>query len=124
MLRPWPVPCSRCVLLPSDSCAGLLPLQAHPDKRGNPAHSLFRPCPSAPHATPHRATAPHLNPPAPQVAATYVLVLTPTRELAVQVHSMITKLAQFTDVQAALIVGGLSLQVGGGVEGGVERVGV
>lgn len=45
-----------------------------------------------------------------RVAATYVLVLTPTRELAVQVHSMIQKLAQFTDIQAALVVGGLSLQ--------------
>ena len=45
-----------------------------------------------------------------RVAATYVLVLTPTRELAVQVHSMIQKLAQFTDVQAAIVVGGLSLQ--------------
>ena len=44
------------------------------------------------------------------VAAIYVLVLTPTRELAVQVHSMIQKLAQFTDNQAALVVGGLSLQ--------------
>ena len=47
-----------------------------------------------------------------QVAATYVLILTPTRELAVQIHSMIQKLAQYTDVQAALIVGGLSVQVG------------
>ncbi len=28
-----------------------------------------------------------------------------------QVHSMITKLAQFTDVRTALVVGGLSLQV-------------
>ena len=45
-----------------------------------------------------------------QSAAIYVLILTPTRELAVQIHSMITKLAQFTDVAAALIVGGLSLQ--------------
>jgi ATP-dependent RNA helicase DDX27 len=45
-----------------------------------------------------------------RVAATYVLVLTPTRELAVQVHSMIQKLSQFTDIQAALVVGGLSLQ--------------
>jgi len=44
------------------------------------------------------------------LAATYGLVLTPTRELAVQVHSMIQKLAQFTDIQAALVVGGLSLQ--------------
>ena len=44
------------------------------------------------------------------MAATYVLVLAPTRELAVQVHSMIQRLAQFTDIQAALVVGGLSLQ--------------
>ncbi|CAK0782969.1 hypothetical protein CVIRNUC_006164 [Coccomyxa viridis] len=46
-----------------------------------------------------------------RLAATYALVLTPTRELAVQVHSMVTKLAQFTDIRAALIVGGLSLSV-------------
>ncbi|GLI64314.1 hypothetical protein VaNZ11_007513 [Volvox africanus] len=45
------------------------------------------------------------------LAATYVLVLTPTRELAVQIHSMIEKLAQFTDITVALIVGGLSLSV-------------
>ncbi len=45
------------------------------------------------------------------MAATYVLILTPTRELAVQIHSMIQKLAQYTDVQAALVVGGLSVQV-------------
>ncbi|GIL56983.1 hypothetical protein Vafri_12245 [Volvox africanus] len=45
------------------------------------------------------------------LAATYVLVLTPTRELAVQIHSMIQKLAQFTDITVALIVGGLSLSV-------------
>ncbi len=35
----------------------------------------------------------------------------PVRELAVQVHSMIQKLAQFTDIRAALVVGGLSSQV-------------
>ncbi|CAL8470679.1 g10221 [Coccomyxa elongata] len=46
-----------------------------------------------------------------RIAATYALVLTPTRELAVQVHSMITKLAQFTDIRIALVVGGLSVQV-------------
>ena len=46
-----------------------------------------------------------------RVNATYVLVLVPVRELAVQVHSMIQKLAQFTDVRAALVVGGLSSQV-------------
>ena len=45
-----------------------------------------------------------------QVLATYVLVLTPTRELAVQIHSMIQKLSKFTDVRAALVVGGLSLK--------------
>ncbi|KAF6261994.1 P-loop containing nucleoside triphosphate hydrolase protein [Scenedesmus sp. NREL 46B-D3] len=44
-----------------------------------------------------------------QVAATYVLMLAPTRELAAQIHSMVQRLAQFTDVDAALIVGGLSL---------------
>lgn len=45
-----------------------------------------------------------------RVPAIYVLVLTPTRELAVQVQSMITKLAQFTDIRTALVVGGLSLK--------------
>ncbi|KAI8466360.1 MAG: P-loop containing nucleoside triphosphate hydrolase protein [Monoraphidium minutum] len=44
-----------------------------------------------------------------QSAAVYVLILTPTRELAAQIHSMVSKLAQFTDITAALIVGGLSL---------------
>lgn len=29
-------------------------------------------------------------------SSTYLLVLTPTRELAVQIHSMVSKLAQFT----------------------------
>lgn len=37
-----------------------------------------------------------------------VLILTPTRELAVQVHSMVQKLAQFTDIRCCLVVGGLS----------------
>lgn len=45
-----------------------------------------------------------------RVPATYVLILTPTRELAVQVQSMVQKLCQFTDVRVALVVGGLSLQ--------------
>ncbi|WCJ35081.1 ATP-dependent RNA helicase DRS1 [Euphorbia peplus] len=40
-----------------------------------------------------------------------VLILTPTRELAVQVHSMLEKLAQFTDIRCCLIVGGLSSKV-------------
>ncbi|CAN4094003.1 unnamed protein product [Withania somnifera] len=41
-----------------------------------------------------------------------VLILTPTRELAVQVHSMIGKLAQFVpDIRCCLVVGGLSTKV-------------
>ncbi|XP_068309193.1 DEAD-box ATP-dependent RNA helicase 28-like isoform X2 [Pyrus communis] len=45
-----------------------------------------------------------------RVPAIRVLVLTPARELAVQVHSMIQKLAQFTDIRCCLVVGGLSLK--------------
>lgn len=45
-----------------------------------------------------------------RLPATYVLILEPTRELAAQVHSMVCSLAQFTDIRAALAVGGLSLQ--------------
>ncbi|CAA3031230.1 DEAD-box ATP-dependent RNA helicase 28 [Olea europaea subsp. europaea] len=42
-----------------------------------------------------------------------VLILTPTRELAVQVHSMIMKLAQFmTEIRSCLVVGGLSTKCG------------
>ncbi|KAG9146526.1 hypothetical protein Leryth_022588 [Lithospermum erythrorhizon] len=41
-----------------------------------------------------------------------VLILTPTRELAVQVHSMIEKFAQFMhDIRCCLVVGGLSTKV-------------
>ncbi|GFP95250.1 dead-box ATP-dependent RNA helicase 28 [Phtheirospermum japonicum] len=41
-----------------------------------------------------------------------VLILTPTRELAVQIHSMIGKLAQFmTNLRCCLVVGGLSTKV-------------
>ncbi|CAL5202151.1 unnamed protein product [Lathyrus oleraceus] len=46
-----------------------------------------------------------------RVYAIRVLILTPTRELAAQVHSMIEKLAQFTDIRSCLIVGGLSTKV-------------
>ncbi|KAL6212783.1 hypothetical protein ACLB2K_018000 [Fragaria x ananassa] len=46
-----------------------------------------------------------------RVPAIRVLILTPARELAVQVHSMIEKLAQFTDIRCCLVVGGLSLKV-------------
>ncbi|PQQ21580.1 DEAD-box ATP-dependent RNA helicase 28 [Prunus yedoensis var. nudiflora] len=45
-----------------------------------------------------------------RVPAIRVLVLIPARELAVQVHSMIEKLAQFTDIRCCLVVGGLSLK--------------
>lgn len=46
-----------------------------------------------------------------RVNAIRVLILTPTRELAAQVQSMIEKLAQFTDIRCCLIVGGLSTKV-------------
>ncbi|KAM3758699.1 hypothetical protein ACB098_01G064600 [Castanea mollissima] len=46
-----------------------------------------------------------------RLPAIRVLILTPTRELAVQVHSMIEKLAQFTDIRCCLVVGGLSTKV-------------
>ncbi|KAL5986032.1 hypothetical protein ACLOJK_028022 [Asimina triloba] len=51
-----------------------------------------------------------------RIHAIRVLVLTPTRELAAQwliyrVHSMIAKLAQFTDIRSCLVVGGLSTKV-------------
>ena len=44
-------------------------------------------------------------------AAIRVLILTPTRELATQVHSMAAQLGQYCpDIRAALVVGGLSLK--------------
>ncbi|CAM8926933.1 unnamed protein product [Rhodiola kirilowii] len=46
-----------------------------------------------------------------RVRAIRVLILTPTRELAAQVHSMIEKLAQFTDIKCCLIVGGLATKM-------------
>ncbi|GAA5949694.1 hypothetical protein JCM3765_002758 [Sporobolomyces pararoseus] len=42
---------------------------------------------------------------------TRVVVMTPTRELAVQVHGVGKALARFTDVEFCLCVGGLSLKV-------------
>lgn len=42
--------------------------------------------------------------------ATRVLVLCPTRELAIQCHSVATNLASFTDITSCLCVGGLSLK--------------
>ena len=41
----------------------------------------------------------------------HVLILTPTRELAVQVQSMVSNLAEFTDIRSALVVGGMSAAV-------------
>ena len=41
---------------------------------------------------------------------TRVLVITPTRELAVQIHAMTGGLGRHTDVRVAMAVGGLSLQ--------------
>ncbi|GAV81604.1 DEAD domain-containing protein/Helicase_C domain-containing protein [Cephalotus follicularis] len=46
-----------------------------------------------------------------RIQAIRVLILTPTRELAVQVHSMTEKIAQFTDIRCSLVVGGLSTKV-------------
>ncbi|XP_047326482.1 DEAD-box ATP-dependent RNA helicase 28 [Impatiens glandulifera] len=46
-----------------------------------------------------------------RIPAIRVLILTPTRELAVQVHSMVQKLAQFTDIKCCLVVGGLSTKM-------------
>ncbi|KAF3926886.1 hypothetical protein ABW20_dc0104761 [Dactylellina cionopaga] len=45
-----------------------------------------------------------------KVAQTRVVILTPTRELAIQVHSVAVKLAAFTDIKFTLAVGGLSLK--------------
>lgn len=46
-----------------------------------------------------------------KVSSTRVLVLCPTRELAMQCHAVANKLAIYTDVKCALVVGGLSLKV-------------
>lgn len=41
-----------------------------------------------------------------KMAATRVLIMSPTRELAVQTHLMLTTLSQFTDMVSCLVVGG------------------
>ncbi|XP_059634590.1 DEAD-box ATP-dependent RNA helicase 28 [Cornus florida] len=46
-----------------------------------------------------------------RVPAIRVLILTPTRELAAQVHSMIETLAKFTDIRCCLVLGGLSTKI-------------
>ncbi|KZT54399.1 DEAD-domain-containing protein [Calocera cornea HHB12733] len=43
-------------------------------------------------------------------AATRVVILCPTRELAVQCHAVATRIGSFTDVRFCLVVGGLSLK--------------
>nr|XP_056700933.1 probable ATP-dependent RNA helicase DDX27 [Euleptes europaea] len=45
-----------------------------------------------------------------QAPVTRVLVLVPTRELGIQVHSVTRQLAQFTSITACLAVGGLDLK--------------
>lgn len=46
-----------------------------------------------------------------KVPTTRVVILTPTRELAIQCHAVATKLASFSDIKFCLAVGGLSLKV-------------
>ncbi|OTB07898.1 hypothetical protein M426DRAFT_52750 [Hypoxylon sp. CI-4A] len=46
-----------------------------------------------------------------KIATSRVVILTPTRELAIQCHSVATKLASHTDIKFCLAVGGLSLKV-------------
>ncbi|KAL2752908.1 hypothetical protein ACRALDRAFT_2044615 [Sodiomyces alcalophilus JCM 7366] len=46
-----------------------------------------------------------------KVPTSRVVILTPTRELAIQCHSVATKLAAYTDIKFTLAVGGLSLKV-------------
>ena len=45
-----------------------------------------------------------------QNPATRVIILCPTRELAIQCHGVATKLAAFTDIQFSLCVGGLNIR--------------
>ena len=46
-----------------------------------------------------------------KLPTTRVIILTPTRELAIQCHAVATKLASHTDIKFCLAVGGLSLKV-------------
>ncbi|CAG8820796.1 19116_t:CDS:2, partial [Racocetra persica] len=45
-----------------------------------------------------------------KIPSVRVLILTPTRELAIQCHSVATKLASFTDTTLCLCIGGLNLK--------------
>lgn len=49
--------------------------------------------------------------PVAENAITRVLVLVPTRELGVQVYQVTKQLAQFTNIEVGLSVGGLDLKV-------------
>jgi ATP-dependent RNA helicase DDX27 len=46
-----------------------------------------------------------------RVSVSRVLIITPTRELATQCHSMMQALGEFTDIRMSLVVGGLSVKV-------------
>ncbi|BFZ54880.1 nucleolar DEAD-box protein required for synthesis of 60S ribosomal subunit [Savitreella phatthalungensis] len=46
-----------------------------------------------------------------KVPTTRVVILCPTRELAMQCHAVARKIALYTDIRCALVVGGLSLKV-------------
>ncbi|KAI1770469.1 hypothetical protein F4818DRAFT_450405 [Hypoxylon cercidicola] len=46
-----------------------------------------------------------------KIPTSRVVILTPTRELAIQCHAVATKLASHTDIKFCLAVGGLSLKV-------------
>lgn len=46
-----------------------------------------------------------------KIPTSRVVIMTPTRELAIQCHSVATKLASHTDIKFCLAVGGLSLKV-------------
>ena len=51
-----------------------------------------------------------LHRPKNAVAAIHVVIMVPTRELAVQCAQMIERLAEFTSIRVATVVGGLSMQ--------------
>ncbi|KAI2615222.1 hypothetical protein GGR54DRAFT_650510 [Hypoxylon sp. NC1633] len=46
-----------------------------------------------------------------KIPTSRVIILTPTRELAIQCHAVATKLASHTDIKFCLAVGGLSLKI-------------
>lgn len=46
-----------------------------------------------------------------KIPTSRVVILMPTRELAIQCHAVATKLASYTDIKFCLLVGGLSLKI-------------